>query len=293
MKPARVGCRKLLTPALGVQLSDLLEAPGDFPYGPRMIHRTLRLLTFIVLLAGGCSREAQSPDKPVELRVLCGSSMAAPAQILCRRFKEDQGAEVLVDLGGSETLLPRILSGAPADIFICHDPFEQKIKEAGRWAGSAKVGVLEPVLLARPGNPLGLKSLSDLTNRNIKLGIGDPQYSTCGALFVELLEKKGLRDAVMKQVALQARTHAEVAEGLILGPLDAVVVWNYIALMYRGKVERVPAAEEYPEISVTVVGLAQSQNPALRDAFLKACRTESTKRLFAEHGYGRLGAVKK
>ena len=247
--------------------------------------RPLIFLAWMCLLAGGCSREAQPPAQPAELRVLCGSSMATPAQILCRRFKENQGIEVLVDLGGSETLLPRILSGASADIFICHDPFEQKIKEAGRWAGSARVGLLQPVLLVRPGNPLKLKCLSDLTNRTLKIGIGDPRYSTCGAIFRERLDQKGLRDAVMKQVTLQARAHAELANGLIVGALDAVVVWNYVALMYPGKVEVVPTADPYPEINVTVVGLTQSQNPGLRDAFLNACRTDSTRALFAEHGY--------
>ncbi len=250
-----------------------------------MSYRALVFLAWMSFLAGGCSRETQRPAKPAELRVLCGSSMATPAQMLCRRFKEKRGVEVLVDLGGSETLLPRVLGGASADLFICHDPFEQKIKEAGRWAGSAQVGVLQPVLLVRPGNPLKLKSLSDLTNQNLKIGIGDPRYSTCGALFVELLEKQGLRVEVMKKVALQARTHAEVANGLILGPLDAVVVWNYVALMYPGKVEVVPTADRYPEVNITVVGLTQSQNSSLRDAFLKACSTESTRALFAEHGY--------
>lgn len=247
---------------------------------PRLIY-----LVGVLVLIGGCSREAHRSGKPAELRVLCGSSMATPGQLLCRRFKEVHGVEVLVDLGGSETLLPRILSGAPADVFICHDPFEEKTREAGRWAGSAKVGVLQPVLLARPGNPQHLKTLSDLTNRNLKIGIGDPRYSTCGALFVELLEKKGLRDGVMPQVALQARTHAELADGLIVGPLDAVVVWNFVAVLYQGKVERIPTGDQYPEIGVTVVGLTQSQNPGLRDAFLDACRTDSARALFAEHGY--------
>ncbi|HEY5914121.1 MAG TPA: substrate-binding domain-containing protein [Verrucomicrobiae bacterium] len=251
-----------------------------------MTPRNWLLLAWISLLAGSCSREASSPGKPPELRVLCGSSMATPAQILCRRFKENQRVEALLDLGGSETLLPRILGGAPADIFICHDPFEQKIREAGRWTGSARVGVLRPVLLVHPGNPLNLRSLNDLTNRNLKIGIGDPRYSTCGALFVDLLDKTGLRDAVMKQVTLQARTHAEVANGLIVGPLDAAVVWNYIATMYSGKVERAPIAARYPEVNVTVVGLTQSPNPVLRDAFLEACRRESTKAFFVEQGYG-------
>ncbi len=252
-----------------------------------MIGRTPTLLAAILLLTNGCSRESHSQAEPAELRVLCGSSMATPAQIVCRQFKEKQRLEVLVDMGGSETLMPRILSGAPADIFICHDPFEQKVKEAKRWAGSARVGVLEPVLLVRPGNPLKMKSLSDLTNRIVKLGIGDPGYSTCGKLFLEMLERRGLRERVMPQVAVQARTHAELANGLILGPLDAVVVWNYVASMYAGKLELVPTDDPYPQVNVTVVGLTQSQNPWLRDAFLNACRTDATRTLFAEHGYRR------
>lgn len=252
-----------------------------------MIYRGF-VLILAWLLALGCSRQPAAPGKPAELRVLCGSSMAAPAQDLCRLFKEQQGTEVLVDLGGSETLLPRVLTGAPADIFICHDPFEQKVKEAGRWTGSARLGQLKPVLLVRPGNPARIQSLRDLTNRNLKIGIGDPRYSTCGALFVELLDKQGLRDGVMKQVVLQGRTHAEIANGLILGSLDAVVVWNYVAVLYRDKAELVPTADPYPDTNITIVGLTQSQNPQRRDAFLALCRSEAAKAIFAQHGYGAL-----
>ncbi len=240
------------------------------------------LMAFALLLAG-CSPQA----KRAELRVLCGDSMAAPAQSLADIFKTNRGVDVLMDLGGSETLLPRVLTGAPADVFICHDPFEQKVKDAGRWTGSARVGVLKPVLLVKPGNPLNIKSLSDLTNRTVKLGIGDPQYSTCGALFVELLDKKGIRNEVMKQVVLQGRKHAELANGLILGPLDAAVVWNYIARLYTNKVQLVPTTDAYAEINITMVGLKQSPNPELRDAFLEFCRSQQVQALFEKYGYGR------
>jgi molybdate transport system substrate-binding protein len=243
-------------------------------------------LGWALMAMAGCSRQTGGGDKPGPLRVLCGSSMAKPGQEMCRLFKDRHGVQVLVDLGGSETLLPRVLAGAQADVFVCHDPFEQRIKEAGRWAGSARVGQLKPVLLVRPGNPCRLKSIRDLTNRDLKIGIGDPRYSTCGALFVELLEKEGLREGVMRQVTLQGRTHAEIADGLILGPLDAVVVWNYIASLYRGKVELVPTTDRYPETYVTVVGLRQSPNPELRDAFLKLCRSDAVQAIFARHGYG-------
>jgi len=248
--------------------------------------RSIWLLSALaVLWVAGCSRHDVPASKPSELRLLCGSSMATPGQEVVRLFKEQQSVAAFLDLGGSETLLPRILANAAADIFICHDPFEQKVKEAGLWTGSARVGGLRPVLLVRPGNPYHLHSVNDLTNQSLKIGIGDPRYSTCGAVFVELLEQRGLRDAVLKQVVLQARSHAEIANGLILGSLDAVVVWNYIALLYQGKTELVSTADPYPAINITVVGLKQSANPRARDAFLDFCRGETVKQIFLQQGY--------
>jgi molybdate transport system substrate-binding protein len=236
-------------------------------------------------LAGGCQRGANSASQDRELRVLCGSSMAAPAQKVAVLFETNSHARALLDLGGSETLLPRILSGAPADVFICHDPFEQKLKDAGHWAGSVVVGGLAPVLLVRPGNPRQVRSVADLAQPGLKLGIGDPRYSTCGELFVKLLEQNGLRDQVLRQVVLQGRTHAEIANGLILGPLDVVVVWNFVARLYQGKVELVPTHDQYPRINVTVVGLKRSSNPELRDAFLDLCRNGPVQAIFVEAGY--------
>ena len=242
-------------------------------------------MALAVCAGTGCTPHDAPSSKPVELRILCGSSMAAPGQEIVRLFKQQQAIPAFLDLGGSETLLPRILAHAAADVFICHDPFEQKVKEAGLWTGSARVGGLRPVLLVRPGNPYHLHSVHDLTNQNLKIGIGDPRYSTCGAVFVERLEQEGLREAVLKQVVLQARTHAEIANGLILGSLDAVVVWNYIALLYQDKVELVPTADPYPAIYITVVGLKQSANPQARDAFLEFCGSETVRRVFLQQGY--------
>jgi len=97
------------------------------------------------------------------------------------------------------------------------------------------VACLRPALLVRPGNPRGIRSINDLARPGLKIGIGDPRYSTCGEMFVQLLEQKGLREKVMANVALPARTHAEIAKGLILGPLDAVVVWDFAAALQKDR----------------------------------------------------------
>ncbi len=213
--------------------------------------------------------------------------MAGPLQELGRKFTAARQVQVEFDLGGSETLLPKILAGVQADLFVCHDPFEEKLKAAGRWTKTVVVGYLEPVLAVRPGNPLGIHRLEDLAKPGLKIGIGDPRYSTCGELFVKALQAQGLQERVMKNVTLQARSHAEVANGLVLGPLDAVVVWNFVIGLYPGKLEVVPTRAAYPVTRVTVLGLTSSDQPALRDAFLDWCRQPVVQETFRRYGYTR------
>lgn len=213
--------------------------------------------------------------------------MAAPMQELGKQFAEVRQVHLEYDLGGSETLLPKILAGAQADVFVCHDPFEEKLKAAGRWTNTVVVGYLEPVVAVRPGNPKQIRSLDDLASSGLKIGIGDPRYSTCGELFVNALRERGLYERVMTNVALQARSHAEVANGLVVGPLDAVVVWNFVIKLYPGKLEAVPVGVKYPATRVTLLGLTSSPNPALRDAFLEWCRQPAVQEAFRRHGYAR------
>jgi molybdate transport system substrate-binding protein len=235
----------------------------------------------------GCSKSPTSQPPEAKLRVLCGSSMAAPVQELAKQFAAARQAQFEIDLGGSETLLPKILTGVRADLFVCHDPFEEKLKAAGRWTNTVVVGYLEPVLAVRLGNPKGIRGLDDLAKPGLKIGIGDPRYSTCGELFVNSLRERGQYDAVMKNVALQARGHAEVANGLVVGPLDAVVVWNFVVGLYPGKLEVVHTGVAYPATRVTVLGLTSSDNPVLRDAFLDWCRQQVVQETFRRYGYRR------
>ena len=246
----------------------------------------LVLMLGLAILVGGCSRSSTPPPE-AKLRILCGSSMAAPVQELARQFTTNRSAQVEFDLGGSETLLPKILTGIRADLFVCHDPFEEKLKAAGKWTNTVVVGYLEPIVAVRPGNPKSIRALADLAKADLKIGIGDPRYSTCGELFVNALRERGQYDGVMKNVVLQARSHAEIATGLIVGPLDAIVVWNFVVGLYSGKLEIVPTGITYPTTRVTVLGLTSSDNPALRDAFLDWCKQPVVQETFRRYGYRR------
>ena len=138
-----------------------------------------------------------------------------------------------------------------------------------------------------PAQNTNIYNPADLAKPGLKIGIGDPQYSTCGELFVNALRERGHYDAVMKNVALQARGHAEVANGLVVGPLDAVVVWNFVVGLYPGKLEVVPTGATYPATRVTLLGLTSSEHSVLRDAFLEWCQRPVVRETFARYGYKR------
>ncbi len=63
--------------------------------------RTMRFAYFSLIVLGvalldGCSKKPQAP----EIRILCGTSMVTPAQLITDTFGKEQQAQVLMDLGG-------------------------------------------------------------------------------------------------------------------------------------------------------------------------------------------------
>ena len=253
-----------------------------------MILRTSHYLLIslaAVLMLGGLGFFLFYDSQP-KMRVLCGSSMKVPIDEITPLF-ETGDRRMEVDFGGSETLLPRVVvDKVAADIFVCHDPFEEKVRAAGQLSDSVAVGVLRPVLLVQKGNPLKLAAVADLARPGLKFGNGDPRYSTCGQMFVDLLKRKNLYEKVQPNIALESRSHSELADGLITGHLDAAIVWNFAARLHQAKTDVVPTDDEYPPVRVTIVGLKHSPRPELRDAFLDFCRTEQAKAIFVKHGYG-------
>jgi molybdate transport system substrate-binding protein len=238
------------------------------------------------LLCAGCgSREAGN-----RIRVLCGTSMAQPMKEIADAFTKTTGVVVEFDLGGSETLLPKVLVGSAGDVYVCHDPFEAKAREAGKVSDSVVTGWLCPIVVTAVGNPKSVRDWDDLAKPGLRLGIGDPRYSTCGEMFVGELRRRGIEEKVMRNVVVQARTHGDLAAAVTIGALDAAAVWNFVAPEYKGKLEQTAISADYPEVRVTVVGLSGSAEPALRDEFLKWCRRPESIAAFAEQGYSRSAA---
>ena len=250
----------------------------------------MNILTITLLLANlivsGCNNQKQSTAEKKELVVLCGSSFVPPADELIKQFKDQTGVEVVTSSAGSEDFLPLVKAGRKGDILITHDPYLDYVKDANAYLANAQVGFLAPVLAVAKGNPQAIKTIEDLTKDGLRIGLSNPQYSTCGEMVFALLDKKGIKDAVLKNVGNRlTKGHSNLGTLIKTGAVDAVIMWNGVAHNFKEHLEIVPTPYEYDKtIRVHVIGLGYSKHPELVNQFVSFAKDKG-KGIFASYGY--------
>ncbi len=253
-----------------------------------MERRRLLMVALAVTLAwAGCKqKDEQDSTDDQELFLLCGSSFVKPTEQLCSEFTAKAGIEIATTVAGSEDFLPLIKVGRKGDVLVTHDPYLDYVADANALAGYVQAGFVAPVLAVAKGNPKGLTRIEDLAQPGLKVALTDPQYSTCGEMVFALLEKKGIKDAVMKNVENRlTKGHSTLGTFLKTQAVDAVIMWNGVAYTFRDSVEIVPTPYEYDsEIRVHIIGLNYSKQPNLLEQFIEFARKRGPE-IFAQHGY--------
>ena len=220
------------------------------------------LLTGILcaLLVVGCSKK-ETKNEQKELVLLCGSSFPKPMEQLCAEFTTQTGITVTTTIAGSEDFLPLVKTAQKGDILVTHDPYLDYVRDANALFDHVHVGFVAPVLAVQKGNPKGLTSIHDLTQPGLKVALTDPQYSTCGEMVFALLEKKGIKEAIMKNVENRlTKGHSNLGNLLKTQAVDAVIMWNGVAHTFRDSLEVVKTPYEYDEeIRVHIIGLSYTK----------------------------------
>ncbi len=142
------------------------------------------------------------------------------------------------------------------------------------------------MLAVQKANPKRITSIEDLAQEGLRVGLSNPQYSTCGEMVFQLLEDKGIKDAVMQNVGNRlTKGHPALGTWLKTGVVDAVIMWNGVAHTFADDLDVVKTPYEYKdEVRVHVIGLNYTkQTDALR-RFIEFVRTRGPE-VFAQHGY--------
>jgi molybdate transport system substrate-binding protein len=220
------------------------------------------------------------------LLILCGTSFRPPTEKLVEMFKQETRHSAVLSFGGSEDLLPQVKLKAAGDLFITHDPYMDTTEEAGAMLRWVRVGYLAPALVVPKGNPKKIEKIEDFARPGLQVLLNNPEYSTCGEMVFALLEKKGIKDAVLANVGnAMFKHHSEIGTKLPLGFGDAGIMWNGVAHDFLDSIQVVPGPYKYDqEVRVGVIGLSYSQKKDLVEEFLKFAEQHGEK-VFTEFGY--------
>jgi molybdate transport system substrate-binding protein len=250
--------------------------------------KALPIVSLAVLMTSCVDQDVGDKDDDVkepEVLLLCGGSFKAPGEKLVAEYRKATGRTVTISFGQSEDLLPHVKNHTQGDLFLTHDPYAKYTAEAKAESRTVVVGYLRPALVVKKGNPKGIKSIEDLAKPGLRVALLNPEFSTCGKMVADLLEKKGLKDKVMANVGNALfRSHSEIATGIKMDQRDAGLMWNGVTSNYADAMDVVPTPAEYEEVRVTVTGLSYSKNPKEVEAFLKFAEAKGVE-VFKEFEY--------
>jgi len=260
-------------------------------------YRRLVLITiicFAVMLA--VLAVARAGGAKVTLLVHSGAALRPALDELGTAFTKKTGVRIDYNYKGSACLLPDVCVSRKGDVYIPGELYFMKQAEDRKIVkpGYKVVATMTTVIITQPGNPKGLRGLSDLGKKGVRLGLGDPQAVAIGRAGRECLVKAKAWTLAEKNLIMSAQNVSELGNAVKMKHLDAAIVWDAAAALYNAKemaVVRIPAKQAVcSPVPAAVVTFTEQGKEAQRYVDFLAS-PEGTK-VFLAHGFGAPPKVK-
>lgn len=179
----------------------------------------------LLLYAGAVSRPALEPivGKFEDREGVCVTTVYDG----CRIFDAQ-----LNGFGTSHSSIPDAYM--PCDIYFWD--------EANRFFGDPRNVSSTPIVIAvAKGNPKGIRELSDLANKGVRIALGQPDQCAIGILSRRLLESERVYDRVVAHNLIAETTSSSLlVPSVTTGEVDAALVYATDALAESGKLTTLP-----------------------------------------------------
>lgn len=249
--------------------------PGQFRLAWLAFLASVGLLAGLVLLLVLDPFQASSHRAKQPLVVYCAAGIKAPVIAAARDYEKEFGVAVQLQYGGSNTLLSNLEVAQRGDLYLpADDSYILLGRDKGLLAEVLPVARMKAVLAVKKGNPLDLKTLDDLARKQARLAQANPDAAAVGKLAREALQKHGKWTAFEKLIVVQKPTVNDVANDIVLGAVDAGVVWDATVNQYSAleSIELPEFGACTARVSISVLACCEQPTEALHFArYLAAC----------------------
>jgi len=252
------------------------------------MQRLLIIAIGLLMLLGGLialmlDRGNESLDCP-GLVVHCAAGLQKPVEEIARRFEKETGIPVNLNFGGSGQLYSQ-LNLVNGDVYIPADmSYIEQGQKAGLLGKSVHVSTLIAEFIVRKGNPKEIKSLQDLTRKDVRVVIAD-RSAAVGAFTHEVLQSAGYLEQIESGKFSKMATVNEVALQVELGAADVGVVWNVLEPQFKNcdfiSIDKFKKLPKYAGVGL----VSQGKWPKETNSFISYI-TSQDKGLKVFHKYG-------
>ncbi|MEA1906329.1 MAG: molybdate ABC transporter substrate-binding protein [Euryarchaeota archaeon] len=237
----------------------------------------------------GCiGKPAQSATEETEsLLVYCGAGMRAPMDELGSQFEQEYGVKVVCNYAGSGHLLNQIELAQNGDVYHPGAMYYSTIaRDRGFIDYEKSVAYHIPVIVVPKGNPANITGLDDLTNPGVRVALGDRGACAIGRLADKILEKNGIKDAVLDNTVVYGTTVNALILYVSGGDVDAAITWAETALFAPNEttVIEIPAEENIIQ-TIPIGTLTFSENKEAAEEFIDFVTSDEGKAVYEKYGF--------
>jgi ABC-type molybdate transport system substrate-binding protein len=218
-----------------------------------------------------------------ELAVFAGSMLRPAIEDTIKAFETREGVRVTTVYNGCGILVAQMKTGQlPDAYFACDKEFMSQVKEY--FPEPVDVSQNELVILVQKGNPLGIRSLKDLTREGVRVGIGHEKQCAMGWITQNTFREGKIQKEVMANVTVQTPTGDMLVNQLRTGSLDAAVAYLSNAAGAADHLDAVPITGIECSVATQPWAIASKSKFPLTTSrlFERICSAESQETFLAE-----------
>lgn len=222
--------------------------------------------------------------KEPALTVYAGAMLRPAIDQTISEFEKREGCRVDRVYNGCGILLAQMQSAVPDVFFSCDVSFMDQVSNL--FPNAKEISSNQLVILVKKGNPHKIRTLEDLGKSGIRVGVGNEKQCALGVITQTTLKESGWRDAVTKNVVVQAPAGDLLVNQLLAGGLDAAVTYISNA---AGSAEQLEAMPISMPCAIAKQPLAVGKNakfPQLAARLTAALTTAESRQKFEALGFG-------
>ncbi len=246
-------------------------------------------ITILVALLQWLGTEPSASDRGRVLTVYCAAGIKPPVVAAAKEYEQRYGVRVDFNYGGSGTLLSQLDVAREGDLYIAGDEsYVARAQTRGLVDESIGLAEMRPVVATRKDSKLHIRDVRDLLRDDVAVGLANPDAAAIGKLTKHAL--RSIWSELEKKTKVFKPTVSELANDLVIGAIDAAVIWDATANQYdelEGE-SLGPLALTHKRVTAGILRSSTRPTTTLRFARFLSARDEGQLD-FEDHGYTPVG----